>query len=283
MTATSFSLLLLAALLGVAAAVGVRSVKAEGGSWRKAAWSTAWPAILMSHATLGMPLWVALASGTLTAANDGAQLAATFAATMAATLAASQLFGPPFQWLRQGMRGWRVAVAVAMLAGAGLVAVAGARLGRACGTATMTARACIDAADMSGAAWLAAGLGLLCAALFAMNRAQSRGWAQGAAEPAHADDVTDEHATLPAFRTGDGRPVRRGPSRIPGLTIRQTNGGQQAVGEYSVSTDPPDRTAFARWLDQSIASARLTETGCAVLLIHIADYREVDEVFEVRA
>ncbi len=55
------------------------------------------------------------------------------------------------------------------------------------------------------------------------------------------------------------------------------------MGEYSVSTDLPDRTGFARWLDQTIAHARLAETSCAVLLIHIADFREVDEVFEVRA
>ncbi len=54
-------------------------------------------------------------------------------------------------------------------------------------------------------------------------------------------------------------------------------------GEYSVTTDLPDRNAFARWLDQTIAHARLSDTGCAVLLIHIADFREVDEVFEVRA
>ncbi|MGT2489985.1 hypothetical protein ACU4GD_04210 [Cupriavidus basilensis] len=61
--------------------------------------------------------------------------------------------------------------------------------------------------------------------------------------------------------------------------MRATARGHGTVGEYSVSTDLPDRTAFARWLDQSIAQARLAETGCAVLLVHIADFREVDEVF----
>jgi hypothetical protein len=78
MIATSSSLLLLAALLGIAAAVGVRR-QTEGGPGRKAMWSMTWPAALMSHGMLGMPLWVALASGTLTAANDGARMAATFA------------------------------------------------------------------------------------------------------------------------------------------------------------------------------------------------------------
>jgi hypothetical protein len=94
-------------------------------------WSMTWPAALMSHGMLGMPLWVALASGTLTAANDGARMAATFAARWRQAWP-SHLFGPPVHWLQQGARGWRVAVAAAMLAGAGLVAVAGARLGRAC-------------------------------------------------------------------------------------------------------------------------------------------------------
>jgi diguanylate cyclase (GGDEF)-like protein len=283
MIATSSSLLLLAALLGIAVAVGLRSAKTEGEPGRKSVWSATWPATLMSHAMLGMPHWVTLASGTLTAANDGARLTATFAATLAASMAASQLFGPPFQWLRQGVRGWRVAVAAAMLAGAGLVAVAGARLGRACGGIATTARACIDTAGISDAGWLAGGLALLCAALFAMHRAQSHGWIPGQAESALPDDAADEHATLPMARGGDGRAARRGPSRIPGLTVRPTASSQLPMGEYSVSTDPPDRTAFARWLDQSIAHARLAETGCAVLLIHIADYREVDEVFEVRA
>ncbi|AVA35509.1 diguanylate cyclase (GGDEF)-like protein [Cupriavidus metallidurans] len=283
MIATSSSLLLLAALLGIAAAVGVRAAKTEGGPGRKAMWSMTWPAALMSHGMLGMPLWVTLASGTLTAANDGARMAATFAATLAASLAASHLFGPPLQWLRQGARGWRVAVAAAMLAGAGLVAVAGARLGRACGGTVMTARACIDTADFSEASFLACGIALLCVAMFAMHRAQARGWLQGQAELAMHDDVADDHATMPMLRAGDGRVSRRGPGRIPGLTIRPSGSGLSPVGEYSVSTDLPDRTAFARWLDQSIAHARLAETGCAVLLIHIADYREVDEVFEVRA
>jgi len=285
MIATSSSLLLLAALLGVAAAVGLRAAKTEGVPGRRAVWSLAWPTMLISHVTLGMPLWVVLASGTLTAANDGAQLAVTFIATMAASLAALHLFAPAFHWLSQGMRGPRMAVAVAMLAGAGLIAVAGARLGRACGNATMTARACIDAADVSGAAWLAGGLALLSVAMLAMHRAQSRVGlpGPGQSDALHPDDATDDYALTYAIRTGDGRIVRRGQSRTPGLTIRPAGGGQPPVGEYSVSTDLPDRSAFARWLDQSIANARLAETGCAVLLIHIADYREVDEVFEVRA
>jgi GGDEF domain-containing protein len=67
-----------------------------------------------------------------------------------------------------------------------------------------------------------------------------------------------------------------------GLTVRPSGRDQSPVGEYSVSTDLPDRTAFARWLDRP-SPMRAWRDRCAVLLIHIADFREVDEVFEVRA
>lgn len=280
MIATNSILLLLAALLGIVAALSLRAAKTDGGQGRKTVRSLTWAAAAMSQATLGMPLWVALASGTLTAANDGARLAATFAATLAAGMAGSQFLSPGWHWLRHNGRGWQLAIATAMLAGAGLVAVAGARLGRACGGSSMTARACIDAAGLHGPAWLAGGLGLLCTALFAMHRLQSRRWASVHADGGAADDIVEDAV---ATRPGEPRVVRRNHGRMAGLTVRPSARDQSQVGEYSVSTDLPDRAAFARWLDQTIAHARLAESACAVLLIHIADFREVDEVFEVRA
>lgn len=282
MIATNTLLLLLAAALGVVAARGLRAAKPDGEPGRKAIRSLAWSAALLSQATTGMPLWVAVASGTLTAANRGADVAATFAATLAASLAASHLVAPAWQWMRQGGRGWQVAIVTAMLAGAGLVAVAGARLGRACGGLSMSPRDCLDVAGLHGSAWLAGGLALLCSALYAMHRIQSRRWAGAYAEGALADDASDEFPV--AARAGEPRLVRRSHGRMGGLTVRASGRDQPPVGEYSVSNeDLPDRTAFARWLDQTIAHARLSDTACAVLLIHIADFREVDEVFEVRA
>lgn len=282
MIATNSSLLLLAALLGVTAALAMLAAGMTGGKARKADRSLTWSAILLSQATLGMPLWVVLASGSLTVADDAARLATTFAATLVASLAASQLFAPVWHWLRHSGRAWQLAIAVMMLAGAGLVAMAGARLGRACGGMAMTARTCIDAAGMHGPAWLASGLTLLSLALYAMHRVQSRKWAVSHAESGAADDDADD-LPVQASRSGQPRVVRLGHARIPGLTVRSGERGQPPVGEYSVSTDLPDRTAFARWLDQTVSHARLSGTGCAVLLIHIADFREVDEVFEVRA
>lgn len=281
MIATNTLLLLLAAALGVVAARGWRAAKADGEPERKAVRSLTLSAALMSQATLGMPLWVAVASGTLTAANNSADVAAAFAATMAASLAASHLLAPAWQWVSHGGRGWQLAIATAMLAGAGLVAIAGARLGRTCGGLSMSPRACLDVAGIHGPAWLAAGLALLCSALYAMHRVQSRKWA-AFADPMGADDGFDVPAAAP--RAGEPRVVRRAHGRMGGLTVRAAGRDQPPVGEYSVSNeDLPDRTAFARWLDQTIAHARLSETACAVLLIHIADFREVDEVFEVRA
>ncbi|SDD61586.1 diguanylate cyclase/phosphodiesterase [Cupriavidus sp. YR651] len=285
MIATSSSLLLLAALLGVAAARGVRTANAEGGQARKTGRSLMWSAALMSQGIIGMPLWVALASGTLTAVNDGAKLAATLVASLVASVVATQWFASAYHWLRQGTRGWRAAVVVAMVAGAGLVAVAGTRLGRTCGGQSMTARACMDAAGLPGPAWLAGGLTLLCLAMFAVHRAQSNGWltVPARAEGGLIDDLIDEIPTAQIARHAESRPSRRGHARIPGLTVRPAARGQAPLGEYSVSTELPDRVAFGRWLDQTIAQARLSEMACAVLLIHIADFREVDEVFEVRA
>lgn len=278
MIALSSVLLLLAALLGVAAALGVRAGRADQGAGSRSLRALSWSAALLSQLTISLPVVVVVFSGSLPVANDTAQLAASFAAAAAATSAVKLLA----QWLRHGTRLWRGAAVMAVVAGAGLVAAAGTHLGRACGAGTVTARNCIDAAGLPHPAWLAGALTALCALMFVIHRAQSRGWLPASAR--HETDLAAEAPDeLPVHRLAEPRQVRRG-ARIPGrLTVRAAARGQGTVGEYSVATVMPDRVAFGRWLDQAIAQARLAETGCAVLLIHIADYREVDEVFEIRA
>lgn len=278
MIVLSSVLLLLAALLGVAAALGVRAGRADQGAGSRSLRALSWSAALLSQLTISLPVVVVVFSGSLPVANDTAQLAVSFAAAAAATAAVKLLA----QWLRQGTRLWRGAAVMAVVAGAGLVAAAGTHLGRACGAGTVTARHCIDAAGLPHPAWLAGALTALCALMFVIHRAQSRGWLPA---PARSEADLAAHAPdeLPVHRLAEPRQVRRG-ARIPGrLTVRAAARGQGTVGEYSVATVMPDRVAFGRWLDQAIAQARLAETGCAVLLIHIADYREVDEVFEIRA
>ncbi|WP_432261684.1 putative bifunctional diguanylate cyclase/phosphodiesterase [Cupriavidus sp. TMH.W2] len=280
MIALSSVLLLLAALLGVAAALGVRAGRADQSAGGRSLRALAWSAALLSQLSIGLPVLVVALSGSVPAVNDSAQLAASFAAAAAATTSVKLLM----QWVRQGVRLWRGAAIMAVIAGAGLVAAAGTHLGRTCGAGTVSARDCINAAGLPHPAWLAGGLTALCALLFAIQRAQSRGWLPARSESGLADDLADD---LPGLhRAAEPRPSRRG-ARIPGrpgrLTVRAAARGQGTVGEYSVATVMPDRVAFGRWLDQAIAQARLAETGCAVLLIHIADYREVDEVFEIRA
>lgn len=274
MIALSSVLLLLAALLGVAAALGIRAGRGDQAAGSRSLRTLTWSAALLSQLSVSLPVLVVMLSGSVPAANDTAQMAASFAAAAAATTAAKLLV----QWLRQGARLWRGAAIMAVVAGAGLVAAAGTHLGRTCGAGSVSARACIDAAGLPHPAWLAGGLTALCALMFAVHRAQSRGWLPARSEGGLADEPADD--------TPDLRPARRG-ARLPGrpgrLTVRAAALGQGTVGEYSVATVMPDRVAFGRWLDQAIAQARLAETGCAVLLIHIADYREVDEVFEIRA
>ncbi|AGW92703.1 MULTISPECIES: putative bifunctional diguanylate cyclase/phosphodiesterase [Cupriavidus] len=278
MIVLSSVLLLLAALLGVAAALGVRAGRADQGAGSRSLRALSWSAALLSQLTISLPVVVVVFSGSLPVANDTAQLAVSFAAAAAATTAVKLLA----QWLRQGTRLWRGAAVMAVVAGAGLVAAAGTHLGRACGAGTVTARHCIDAAGLPHPAWLAGALTALCALMFVIHRAQSRGWLPAPAR-SEADLAAEAPDELPVHRLAEPRQVRRG-ARIPGrLTVRAAARGQGTVGEYSVATVMPDRVAFGRWLDQAIAQARLAETGCAVLLIHIADYREVDEVFEIRA
>lgn len=278
MIALSSVLLLLAALLGVAAALGVRAGRADQGAGSRSLRALSWSAALLSQLTISLPVVVVVFSGSLPVANDTAQLAASFAAAAAATSGVKLLV----QWLRHGARLWRGAAVMAVVAGAGLVAAAGTHLGHTCGAGTVTARNCIDAAGLPHPAWLAGALTALCALMFVIHRAQSRGW-WPAPVRSETDLAAEAHDELPVHRLAEPRQVRRG-ARIPGrLTVRAAARGQGTVGEYSVATVMPDRVAFGRWLDQAIAQARLAETGCAVLLIHIADYREVDEVFEIRA
>jgi hypothetical protein len=184
MIATSSSLLLLAALLGVVPRQGRARGQAEGGPGRKAmpvadVVGGADVAGHLGHAALG-----GVASGTLTAANDGADgghvrrdAGGNGRVAHAGRLA---LAAPRRAWLA-------LAIATAMLAGAGLVAVAGARLGRACGGTSMTARA-VSTRPAARPAWLAGGLGMLCSALFAMHRPGAR-WVGGMPMAATADDM----------------------------------------------------------------------------------------------
>ncbi len=173
---------------------------------------------------------------------------------------------------------------LATLAGAGVIAAAGIGLGHQCGGSS-SRTACIEAMNLLHPAWFGLGLAVLGTAAFALLWLSERRQA-----PQRERDVLLNESGEPDGERSSAPPglptriVRRLNGRIPGrLTVRPVGRGQATVGEYSVATDVPDRAAFARWLDQSIAHARLAETSCAVLLIHIADFREVDEVFEVRA
>lgn len=275
----SSSLLLLAALLGVTAALGLRAAPPAGAQGRRSVRALSLSAVLMSQGVLGMPVWVALGSGTFPGLDDAVRLASAAVTAAAAADALTSLA----QWLRAGARIWRGAAISVALAGAGLVAMAGTQLGRVCGNSAMSARACIDAAGLPPPAWLASGLALLCLGMFAMHRTHGLAWRRVAPGMTILSEAGDDAEETAASRH-EPRLARRGP-RFPGgrLTVRTVARGQDTVGEYSVSTALPDRIGFGRWLDQAIAHARLADTGCAVLLIHIADFREVDEVFEVRA
>lgn len=280
----SASLLLLAALSGLAVGLGIRAAKPDREVPSGPARSLQWAVLLLSPASVGLPLWVALGSGSLRVTHDVSQTAAALAATAALTLA--------FPWLRRNvpLRGAALAMT---LAGAGVVVAAGMRLSTLCAEAPHPSPLCLDPGRFMPPAWVAAGaLLLLPLGFFVLRRANLPGWRLAssgnfASPQSHAlDEMFEDHPPGTGGIAGSGGPTvpmrRRG--RIPGrLTVRATARGHGTVGEYSVSTDLPDRTGFARWLDQSIAQARLAETSCAVLLVHIADFREVDEVFEVRA
>ncbi len=273
----SVSVLLLAILLGIAVGLGLRLA---GRSREVTGWSgriRALTAGLMSQLSVGLPVWVVLLSGSVPGSVQGSQALAALAGGMATTVLA--------QWLHRALAYWRGAAMLATLAGAGVIAAAGVGLGHHCGRA-ISRTACVEAVNLLHPAWFGLGLAVLGTAVFALlswsNRRHARqrerdGLLTDAGDP-ESERSGDPHPGLPA------RIVRRLNGRMPGrLTVRPVGRGQATVGEYSVATEVPDRAAFARWLDQSLAHARLAETSCAVLLIHIADFREVDEVFEVRA
>ncbi|MHA7684726.1 putative bifunctional diguanylate cyclase/phosphodiesterase [Cupriavidus sp. PET2-C1] len=274
----SASLLLLAALSGLAVGLGIRAAKPDRELPSGPARSLQWAVLLLSPASVGLPLWVALGSGSLRVTHDVAQTAAALAATAALTLA--------IPWLRRNVQ-LRGAALAMTLAGAGVVVAAGMRLSTLCAEAPHPSALCLNPGRFMPPAWVAAGaLLLLPLGLFALRRASLPGWRLASSgnfaspQSRALDEMFEDH---PPGTGGPTVPMRRR-GRIPGrLTVRTTARGHGTVGEYSVSTDLPDRTGFARWLDQSIAQARLAETSCAVLLVHIADFREVDEVFEVRA
>ncbi|WP_370646726.1 putative bifunctional diguanylate cyclase/phosphodiesterase [Cupriavidus sp. UGS-1] len=232
---------------------------------------------LVSQASIGLPVWVVLLSGSVPRSAEWSQALAALVGGIATTVLA--------QWLHRALAYWRGAAMLATLAGAGVIAAAGIGLGHQCGGAA-SRTACIDAVNLLHPAWFGLGLAVLGTAAFALLSLLDRRHA-----PQRERDVLLSDAGEPeSERNGGASPglpariVRRLNGRMPGrLTVRPVGRGQATVGEYSVATDVPDRAAFARWLDQSIAHARLAETSCAVLLIHIADFREVDEVFEVRA
>lgn len=280
----SITVLLLAALLGLWVGLGLRAAGRRSETGSRAARALSLTAGLLSHAMVGMPAWAALASGIIPGTREAAQAAGSLIGVAAVTALATQ-------WLRRGFLYWRGAALMTTLAGAGVIAAIGIGLGRMCGGQSSARASCMEAVDVLHPAWFAAGLAVLCMGAFAALQLKDRrrfagGAGRGAGtgmsdDASGADDLTavamDANGTMaPGTRSG----VRRG---LGSLTVRSSARGQGQVGEYSVSTALPDRTGFARWLDQSIAHARLADTSCAVLLVHIADYREVDEVFEVRA
>ncbi|KAA6121475.1 putative bifunctional diguanylate cyclase/phosphodiesterase [Cupriavidus cauae] len=272
----SFSVLLLAILLGIAVGLGLRATGRgrDGAGWPGR--MMALTAGLMSQASVGLPAWVVLLSGSVRGSAEWSQALAALVGGIATTVLA--------QWLHRALAYWRGAAMLATLAGAGVIAAAGIGLGHQCGGSS-SRTACIEAMNLLHPAWFGLGLAVLGTAAFALLWLSERRQA-----PQRERDVLLNESGEPDGERSSAPPglptriVRRLNGRIPGrLTVRPVGRGQATVGEYSVATDVPDRAAFARWLDQSIAHARLAETSCAVLLIHIADFREVDEVFEVRA
>ncbi|AOY95300.1 GGDEF-domain containing protein [Cupriavidus sp. USMAA2-4] len=267
------SLLLLVIPLCLALGLGL-GLGAAGGKRMPGKWGvryTQWMFLLSACASVGMPSWVVLASGSLLHLGEGQQAAAAAFGVGAAAAAMVQL-------LRRAPLHWRGTAVVAAALATGLMATAGIELGRACGRPGAMPRACLDAFTPLSPVWLAVGVLMLASVAWLALR----GRAHLAAVPPAPGGAADAAAVAPS---GDARGlVRRAHGRSPGsLTVRPSAQGEGHVGEYNAAEELPDRAAFARWLEQAIAHARFADTGCAVLLVHIADFREVDEVFEVRA
>lgn len=282
----SFSVLLLAVLLGVAAGLGFRNAgrRRDGGArpgrvLRMTSGLTMGLGTgLVSPLLVGFPVWVTLAAGVVPGTREAAQSVGGVLAGIGAVWLS--------QWFRRGIAYWRGAALMATMAGAAVIAAAGVALGRQCGGSDGARSACIEAAGVIHPGWFALGLAVLgCAAFALLHLSERKTAADRAADllPALRDDIVNARAYADTVLSTPARAIRRLNRRLPGrLTVRGETPGM-AVGEYSVATELPDRSAFAHWLEQSIAHARLAEASCAVLLIHIADFREVDEVFEVRA
>jgi len=96
-------------------------------------------------------------------------------------------------------------------------------------------------------AWAAASLLLTSLLLFVLHRAQAR-------------------TTLARWARYDSEE-----ERISSLRDQMSARWQRGGDGYSVSTAMPDRAALVHWLDQTMTHARLAGSGCAVLLIHLAD------------
>lgn len=286
MSDMSISVLLLAALMGLAAGLGLLGGRdGHGRLVRLIAVATG----LVSQALVGLPFWTALFSGLV----PGTRKLGEAAAGLIAGLVVSYLA----DWFRRGVLYWRGAAMVATMAGATLIAGVGVSLGRQCGGSSGSAVGCLNA-NMVHPGWFTLGLAMLATAAFAVLMLRQRRPAVAIAdmegeerrlEGGERQALASAAGGAPLMATGPMQallPLRmtRRPGRAPGqLIVRPAGRGHAAVGEYRVATELPDRAAFARWLDKSMAQARLSETSCAVLLVHIADFREVDEVFEVRA
>ncbi|MBY4898418.1 bifunctional diguanylate cyclase/phosphodiesterase [Cupriavidus sp. AU9028] len=285
MSDMSISVLLLAALMGLAAGLGLLGGRdGHGRLVRLFAVATG----LVAQALVGLPFWAALASGVVPGTR---KLGEAFVSLIAGLIAAYLL-----DWFQRGVLYWRGAAMVATMAGATLIAGVGVTLGRQCGGSSGSAVSCLNS-NMVHPGWFALGLALLATTAFVLLMLLQRRQTVARGDP-EGDELHLEGSERGALAPAGGAPLMaagamqsllplrmtRRPGRAPGqLTVRATGRGHAPVGEYRVATELPDRTAFARWLDKSMAQARLSETSCAVLLVHIADFREVDEVFEVRA
>lgn len=272
----SLSVLLSAVLLGLTAGLVIRAASRSRGAASRSGLMLTLTTGLVSQASVGLPLWVVLLSGSVPGTEELSQ-------AVLGVLGGLALAGVTAHWIGRGFAYWRGAALMATMAGAGLIAAAGVSLGRHCGGSVAMRASCMNATNLMHPAWLGLGLALLFTTIFALHHLRER---RRLAPLGEADRADEAPGDLPEIATPlmPARLARRTGVRTNGrLTVRATSRGHGTVGEYSVSTDLPDRAAFARWLDQSIAHARLAETSCAVLLVHIADFREVDEVFEVRA
>jgi len=271
----SLLLLVVSLCLAIGLGLGAAGGQRAPGRWNLRAMH--WMLMLGACASVGMPAWIVLVAGGVRGLGETPQ-AGIAALGLGAVLAAA------FNLLRRALLRWRGASVIAALVVTGAMATAGMEVGRVCGhRGAMSPRACLASFETPSPAWVALGVLSLAMMTWLVLGLRSRFGAPAQARIVNALDDGSDPRALGRAVDGGGL-VRRAHGRTTGrLTVRPTAGGDHEVGEYSVVDELPDRAAFARWLDQSIAHARFADTSCAVLLVHIADFREVDEVFEVRA